>query len=148
MPHSREGFRSMRSAAQPEGRNPNSRFQILPVITGDSQLLLTDLGPCYIKGSFKPIMAEQAPHTFAWTDLLWLSFLGGLAVCSPILEVHKQETLLAIGLFQIFEHRLLAWSPPAGSIIASSSKSCWPLCSWTIPVASTAAITLSIFCQW
>ena len=29
----------------------------------------------------------------------------------PIYEVHKQETLLAIGLFQIFEHRFLAWNP-------------------------------------
>ncbi len=32
----------------------------------------------------------------------------------PIKEVHKQEILLAIGLFQIFEHRLLAWVPSRG----------------------------------
>ena len=56
-------------------------------------------------------MADQEPHTFAWTDLLWLAFLGGLALLDPIFEVHKQETLLAIGLFQIFEHRFLAWNP-------------------------------------
>jgi signal transduction histidine kinase len=56
-------------------------------------------------------MADQERHTFAWTDLLWLAFLGGLAILDPIFEVHKQETLLAIGLFQIFEHRLLAWNP-------------------------------------
>jgi signal transduction histidine kinase len=29
----------------------------------------------------------------------------------PIDEIHKQEILLAIGLFQIFEHRFLAWNP-------------------------------------
>jgi signal transduction histidine kinase len=56
-------------------------------------------------------MADQERHTFAWTDLLWLAFLGGLALLDPIFEVHKQETLLAIGLFQIFEHRFLAWNP-------------------------------------
>jgi signal transduction histidine kinase len=44
-------------------------------------------------------------------DLLWLAFLGGLALLDPIREVHKQETLLAIGLFQIVEHRFLAWNP-------------------------------------
>jgi signal transduction histidine kinase len=59
-------------------------------------------------------MADQERHTFAWTDLLWLAFLGGLALLDPIFEVHKQETLLAIGLFQIFEHRLLAWNPSRG----------------------------------
>jgi len=56
-------------------------------------------------------MADHERHTFAWTDLLWLVFLGGLAFMDPIYEVHKQETLLAIGLFQIFEHRFLAWNP-------------------------------------
>jgi signal transduction histidine kinase len=59
-------------------------------------------------------MAEQELHTFAWTDLLWLAFLGGLALLDPIFEVHKQEILLAIGLFQVFEHRLLAWNPSRG----------------------------------
>jgi signal transduction histidine kinase len=59
-------------------------------------------------------MADQERHTFAWTDLLWLVFLGGLAFMDPIYEVHKQETLLAIGLFQIFEHRLLTWNPSRG----------------------------------
>ena len=59
-------------------------------------------------------MADQERHTFAWTDLLWLVFLGGLALMDPIREVHKQEILLAIGLFQIFEHRLLAWVPSRG----------------------------------
>jgi signal transduction histidine kinase len=56
-------------------------------------------------------MADQARHTFAWTDILWLVFLGGLALMDPIYEVHKQEILLGIGLFQIFEHRFLSWNP-------------------------------------
>ena len=59
-------------------------------------------------------MADQQRQTFAWTDLLWLAFLGGLAFMDPIYEPHKQEYLLAIGLFQIFEHRLLAWVPSRG----------------------------------
>src|SRR5208337_3269612 len=56
-------------------------------------------------------MADQERRTFAWTDLLWLVFLGGLALMDPIYEIHKQEILLAIGLFQIFEHRFLTWNP-------------------------------------
>jgi len=59
-------------------------------------------------------MADQERPTFAWTDLLWLAFLGGLAFMDPIYEIHKQEILLAIGLFQIFEHRLLGWVPSRG----------------------------------
>ena len=59
-------------------------------------------------------MADQERHTFAWTDLLWLVFLCGLAFMDPIYEIHKQEILLAIGLFQIFEHRLLGWVPSRG----------------------------------
>ena len=38
-----------------------------------------------------------------WMDLLWLLFLGGLAVLPPIAEVHKQLILLAIGVLQLFE---------------------------------------------
>jgi signal transduction histidine kinase len=59
-------------------------------------------------------MADQERHTFAWTDLLWLVFLGGLAFMDPIYEIHKQAILLAIGLFQIFERRLLALVPSRG----------------------------------
>jgi signal transduction histidine kinase len=59
-------------------------------------------------------MADQERHTFAWTDLLWLAFLGGLAFMDPIYEIHKQGILLAIGVFQIFERRLLARVPSRG----------------------------------
>lgn len=57
-------------------------------------------------------MAER--RSFAWMDLLWLAFLAGLAVLPPLLEVHKQLTLLAIGAFQIFEHRFLERVPKRG----------------------------------
>lgn len=53
-------------------------------------------------------MAEPERRTLAWIDLLWLIFLGGLAVLPPLAEIHKQLTLLAIGFFQILEHRFVA----------------------------------------
>jgi len=59
-------------------------------------------------------MADRHHNGFGWTDLLWLAFLGGLAFMDPIKEIHKQAILLAIGLVQIFEHRLLAWIPSRG----------------------------------
>ena len=46
---------------------------------------------------------ENRRATLGWMDLVWLAFLGGLALLWPRVEIHKQFTLLAIGLFQIFE---------------------------------------------
>ncbi len=57
-------------------------------------------------------MADEQ-HSFAWMDLLWLAFLGGLAVLEPIREPHKQLVLLGIGLFQIFETRIFKSIKPA-----------------------------------
>ena len=54
-------------------------------------------------------------RSFAWMDLLWLAFLGGLAaLAAPPGYLHKQLILLAIGVFQIFEHRFLEWVPERG----------------------------------
>ena len=53
-------------------------------------------------------------RNFAWMDLLWLAFLGGLAASPPRLEIYKQLILIAIGLFQIFEHRFLELVPERG----------------------------------
>jgi len=53
-------------------------------------------------------------RSFAWMDLLWLAFLGGLAALEPRLEFHKHLILLAIGIFQIFEHRFLELVPERG----------------------------------
>ena len=52
-------------------------------------------------------MAEPERPLLVWMDLLWLVFLAGLAVLDPIFEVHKQLTLLGIGLFQIFERQFI-----------------------------------------
>ena len=53
-------------------------------------------------------------RSFAWMDLLWLAFLAGLAVQEPRQEIHKYPILLAIGILQIFEYRLLEWVPERG----------------------------------
>ncbi len=59
-------------------------------------------------------MAEQERSTFAWMDLLWLAFLLGLALLQPIFEIHKQLTLLALGIFQIIEYRFIGLLPARG----------------------------------
>jgi two-component system, NtrC family, sensor histidine kinase HydH len=51
---------------------------------------------------------------FGWIDLLWLIFLLGLAFLPPIDEIHKQLTILAIGILQFFEGRLVAWRADRG----------------------------------
>jgi two-component system sensor histidine kinase HydH len=56
-------------------------------------------------------MLDSQEPQFAWLDLLWLVFLAGLAVLPPLFEIHKQIILLTIGLFQIFERRILARIP-------------------------------------
>ena len=54
-------------------------------------------------------------RSFAWMDILSLALLAGLAAFPPRLDIiHKQLILLAIGLFQIFEHRFLEWVPERG----------------------------------
>ncbi len=58
-------------------------------------------------------MEKQERATLGWMDLLWLVFLGGLAVLPPLFEIHKQLVLLAIGAFQIFEHVILRPIEPA-----------------------------------
>ena len=45
---------------------------------------------------------ENRRTALGWMDLVWLAFLGGLALQRPLFEIHKLFTLLAIGLFQIF----------------------------------------------
>lgn len=57
---------------------------------------------------------------FGWLDVLGLVFLAGLAALPPIAEIHKQLTLLLIGIFQVFERRFMASLPrrgPAYSVI-------------------------------
>jgi two-component system sensor histidine kinase HydH len=59
-------------------------------------------------------MAAPGRRRFAWMDLLWLVFLVGLAALQPIFEIHKQVTLLALGVFQIFEYRFISLLPRRG----------------------------------
>jgi len=47
-------------------------------------------------------------------DLLWLAFLVGLALLKPLFEIHKQLTLLGLGIFQIFEYRFIGLVPRRG----------------------------------
>jgi len=50
----------------------------------------------------------------SWTDLIWLVFLGGLALLPPVNEIHKQLVLLAIVVVQISEGWLVARLPERG----------------------------------
>lgn len=51
---------------------------------------------------------EQNHPAFGWMDILWLFFLAGLAVLQPIAEIHKQMVLLAIGVIQLAESRIIS----------------------------------------
>jgi signal transduction histidine kinase len=49
-----------------------------------------------------------------WLDLVWLVFLGGLALLPPVNEIHKQVILLAFGILQFFEGWLIRQLPKRG----------------------------------
>ncbi len=61
------------------------------------------------------ITGEQKHPALNWMDALWLIFLAGLAVLPPIREIHKQLTLLAIGVVQVSEGWILAKCPRRGA---------------------------------
>jgi two-component system, NtrC family, sensor histidine kinase HydH len=50
----------------------------------------------------------------SWIDLIWLVFLGGLALLPPVDEIHKQLIILAIVVFQFFEGWLIGRLPKRG----------------------------------
>jgi signal transduction histidine kinase len=60
-------------------------------------------------------MSEQTRPVLNWMDVLWLLFLAGLAALPPVAEIHKQLTLLAIGVVQFSEGWLLARAPRRGA---------------------------------
>ena len=65
-------------------------------------------------------MLDRERSAISWIDLLWLVFLGGLALLPPVNEYHKQIILLAIVVFQLFEGWLVHRLPkrgPAYSVI-------------------------------
>jgi len=49
-----------------------------------------------------------------WLDVVWLLFLGGLAVLPPLRNIRKELTLLAIGIVQVVEGRLVERFPRWG----------------------------------
>lgn len=59
-------------------------------------------------------MSEQKRPPINWMDVLWLLFLAILALLPPRAEIHKQLTLLAIGVVQFSEGWLLARAPRRG----------------------------------
>jgi two-component system, NtrC family, sensor histidine kinase HydH len=61
------------------------------------------------------IRSEQSRPAINWMDGLWLLFLVGLALLPPVAEIHKQLTLLAIGVVQFSEGWLLARAPRRGA---------------------------------
>jgi signal transduction histidine kinase len=61
-------------------------------------------------------MRERA--TPRWLDVLWLIFLGGLALLPPIGEWHKQIILLIIGTFQLLENRFVRLAGRPGTSLA------------------------------
>lgn len=61
-------------------------------------------------------MLDRERSAISWIDFLWLAFLAGLAVLPPINEIHKQFTLLGIGIFQLLEGSLIAWLPRRGRV--------------------------------
>jgi signal transduction histidine kinase len=61
-------------------------------------------------------MSEHKRLPINWMDILWLLFLAGLAALPPVFEIHKQLTLLAIGVVQFSEGWLLARSPRRGAV--------------------------------
>jgi signal transduction histidine kinase len=60
-------------------------------------------------------MSKQKRPGMNWMDVLWLLFLAGLAALPPVAEIHKQLTLLAIGVVQFSEGWVLARTPRRGA---------------------------------
>jgi signal transduction histidine kinase len=57
---------------------------------------------------------DQHRTKFNWFDLLWIVFLGALALLPPVAEIHKQIILLAIGIVQLAEGTIIRWLPRRG----------------------------------
>lgn len=63
----------------------------------------------------EPATSEQKRPALNWMDILWLLFLAGLAALPPVTEIHKQLTLLAIGIVQVSEGWFLTRVPRRGA---------------------------------
>lgn len=67
-------------------------------------------------------MTNRLRSAVSWIDVLWLAFLAGLALLSPIEEIHKQLTLAAIAVVQLMERRLVSWRPRSGPVYSVLAK--------------------------
>lgn len=62
----------------------------------------------------EPFIPEVRSRRFDWLDGVLMAFLVGLAFLPPRGEWHKQITLLAIGIVQLFEGQLIRRFPKQG----------------------------------
>jgi nitrogen-specific signal transduction histidine kinase len=67
-------------------------------------------------------MLDRERSAISWIDVLWLVFLGGLALLPPVNEFHKQLIILAIVVFQLFEGRLVSYLPKRGPAYSVAIK--------------------------
>ena len=59
-------------------------------------------------------MLDRERSAISWIDVLWLVFLGGLALLPPVSEIHKQLIILAIVVSQLLEGWLISRMPERG----------------------------------
>jgi nitrogen-specific signal transduction histidine kinase len=59
-------------------------------------------------------MLDRERSAISWIDLVWLVFLGALALLPPRSEIHKQLIILAIVVLQLFEGSLISRLPKRG----------------------------------
>src|ERR1019366_656593 len=67
-------------------------------------------------------MLHRERSAINWIDVLWLVFLGGLALLPPVREIHKQLALLAIVVFQLFEGWFINRLPQRGRAYSVAIK--------------------------
>ena len=67
-------------------------------------------------------MLHRERSAINWIDVLWLAFLGGLALLPPVREIQKQLALLAIVVFQLFEGWLINRLPQRGRAYSVAIK--------------------------
>ena len=68
------------------------------------------------------IKTEQGRPAINWMDGLSLLFLVGLALLPPLAEIHKQLTLVAIGIVQLAEGTMVRRWPKQGPVCVVLSK--------------------------
>jgi len=70
----------------------------------------------------EPFIPDVQPRRFDWLDAVWLVLLVGLALLPPRTELHKQLILIAFGIAQLVEGRLIRRLPGEGPILAVITK--------------------------